>query len=107
MPITNAQLTAQTLINKAHTLGWQVFVRGDILTIHKTFTPGDNSAYCDADSEYFEVFDLLKSTRAGSVWGTTSDGVGGYSGLTGGYYTANKSGGDKRVLSALNKLLNA
>lgn len=106
MKISSSDLIAHKIIGEATKYGWKVFVRGSILTIHKNFTPGDNAAYCDADSEYYGILDLLKSTSAGSVWGTTGDGIGGHVGLTGGYYTVNKSGGNKRVLNALSKMLN-
>lgn len=106
MKISNAELIAHEILGEAHKHGWRVIVYNDILTLHKNFNPGEHIAYCDADNECYSILSLLKSTRAGSIWGTTSDGVGGHVGLTHGYYTINKSGGDKRVLSALVKILN-
>lgn len=105
MKITDSALIASKIISAANKYGWKIYVRGSILTIHKNFTPNDNAAYVQADGEYYEILDLLKSTSPGSIWGTTSDGAGGYAGLKGGYYTANKSGGNKRVLAALGKML--
>ncbi len=106
MKISNSDLIAHEILGEAYKYGWLVIVRNSILTLHKNFNPGDNAAYCDADSESYNILNFLKSTRAGSIWGTTSDGVGGHVGLINGCYEIHKSGGDKRVLSALVKMLN-
>ena len=94
---------------KIHTLakeyGCSVEVRGSILTVTKRFTPGDKAAYCVAESDVGSIIYSLPSTSAGSTWGSDSGSVGGYIGLTNGEMKLNKSGGSKRVLAALSKLL--
>ena len=80
-------------------------VRGEILTVTKRFTPGSNSEYAAAESDVSSIIYTLPSTSAGSVWGTDGQSIGGMVGLNGGYMKLNRSGGSKRVLNALKKLM--
>jgi hypothetical protein len=50
---------------------------------------------------------LLPSTEPGSVWGTDGGGVGAISAIQSGVFQMSKSGGSKRVLSAISKLQRA
>jgi len=74
-----------------------------IVTIQKTFPKGSATEYTAADSIAGYLLSLAP-LRGGSVWGTTSDGVGGYAGLNGGYYRLNKSGAGARFLTELAKI---
>lgn len=102
---SQSQKAAANILSVASRLGWQVEVRGSILTISKKFTPGNMEQYVDADGEYYFILEHLKSTSPGSIWGTTSDGIGGLSAINSGCYVANKSGGSVRVLNALKKMI--
>lgn len=84
--------------------GWRYEVRGDILTITKRIIAGDNDSFCVADMEYGSILGLLPSTSAGSCWGHEGGGVGALSAMNSGMFRMNKSGGSKRVLSALAKI---
>lgn len=84
--------------------GWSWSVRGAVVTIAKSFTPGDRVAFSNADSEAYGILSLAPLS-GGSVWGTDGGSVGGAVGLEGGYYRLNKSGSTgKRFLSALAKV---
>lgn len=86
-------------------LNWNITIRGDILTINKKFTPGDNDGLVTCDMEYYDILKLLPSTYTGSTWGTDCGGIGAYSALKSGNFVMNKSGGSIRVLNALKKIL--
>lgn len=87
----------------AEQLGWKLTVRGSILTITKQIRGTDE--FCMADCEYYSILGLLPSTSPGSIWGTDGGGVGAISAMNTGRFVMNKSGGSKRVLSALAKLI--
>lgn len=96
--------TAQKILNTANQYGWKVHVRDSNLTITKEgiHTKED---FCRADAEYFGILGLLPTTSPGSIWGTDGGGVGALTAMNSGVFTMNKSGGSKRVLNALQKLL--
>lgn len=84
--------------------GWSFMVKGEsVVTIEKHFAPHDASAYTDCDIMAGGILSLAP-LKGGSVWGTDGGSVGGYAGLSGGYYRLNKSGSGKRFLAALEKL---
>ena len=85
-------------------LNWTLEVRGSILTIRKQIH-STNESFCKADMEYYSILDLLPYTSAGSMWGTDGGGIGAISAMKSGVFTMNKSGGSKRVLSALSKII--
>lgn len=93
---------AKNFAARAKARGFEVEIsdRG-VVTISLDFAPNDRSAYVAADMDAYPLLMLLPQTSPGSVWGTTSDGIGGHAGLTGGYYRLSKSGVSKRVISAL------
>lgn len=75
-----------------------VTAHGDgIVTAEARFPAGDRTAYLIAEAACAEVLRLFRQTSAGSVWGTTSDSVGGMHGLTAGYCRLNKSGIERRL----------
>lgn len=76
-----------------------------VVTVEKTFTPGDTAAYLDAGVVAYRLLGMCPAVSAGTTWGTTSDGVGGHAGLTGGYYRLSKSGVSKRFTNAAKKAL--
>lgn len=83
--------------------GWSFHVKAMVVTIEKHFAPHDASAYTDCDIMAGGILSLAP-LKGGSVWGTDGGSVGGYAGLSGGYYRLNKSGNGKRFLAALEKL---
>ena len=103
--MSKARETALEFINLCNELGWSPTVRGSILEISKSITPDCNSSFCKADMEYGSIFDVIPRTGAGSIWGTTGDGVGALSAMRAGVYRVKMSGGSKRVLGAIQKEL--
>ena len=87
--------------------GFRLEVRGGVLTVHKSFTPGSNDGFVECDMMYYSVLGLLPRTEPGSDWGTDGGGIGGMVALRSGQFKMNRSGGSKRVLSALTKLVGA
>jgi hypothetical protein len=73
------------------------------VTVTATFAAGDRAAYAEAERSCNRVLALVRQTRPGSVWGSTSDGVGGHVAIERGVYVLNKSGADKRVAKILSR----
>lgn len=99
----NAKEVAAKITDTAKELGWELEVRGSILTIYK-YGIVDNDAFVRADMEYYSILGLLPSTSAGSIWGTDGGGIGALSAMNSRVFKMNKSGGSKRVLAALKKM---
>jgi hypothetical protein len=103
-----AKTKAVKLLETAKKLGWDVHAsHTGILCITKHFTAGSMEEFVECDMEYYEVLSLLPSTEPGTVWGTDGGGIGGISALNSGVFQMQKSGGSKRVLSAISKLKGA
>lgn len=94
---------AQTIRETADANNVRLTVRGDIVTVSATFTPGDRAAFIVAEMACNAVLATVRQTRSGSVWGTDSNSVGGFIGMSAGRVTLNKSGADKRVVKILAK----
>jgi hypothetical protein len=75
-----------------------------ILRLTKNFTPGSMEEYVAIDNEMTIIYEV-PTTDSGSIWGTISDGIGGYSAVKNGQYVMNRSGCSKRWLAALKKLV--
>lgn len=102
--MSNAREIAQKINDLCVRLGWSYYCRGGILTIEKRFTPGDMDEFVKADCEYFSILRLMPAPRPGSIWGTDGGGVGAVSAHKNGHFVMNKSGCNKNVLKALEKL---
>ena len=103
--MTKNQEIAQEIVNTAAELGWKISVRGNgILTITKEGIRSKED-FCRADMEYYSILGKLPSTSAGSIWGTDGGGVGALTAMSTGTFVMNKSGGSKRVLSAIKKIV--
>jgi len=103
--MTKNQVTAKLILDQAKAYGWAVDVHKNVLSIVKLIPIGDKDAFCKADSEWYFILSLLPETSAGSTWGTDGSGVGAISAVEKGVFRMNKSGGSKRVLSALQKMI--
>ncbi len=99
----NASEVAKKLLDAAKADGWTVEVRGSILTITKRISGMDE--FVQADMGYWSILEILPMTSPGSVWGTDGGSIGGMSALNSGLFKMNKSGGSRRVLNALKKLI--
>ncbi len=104
-PTPKPSETAQSIIEAANRLGFDLSVSGCVLTITKQFSPGSNDGFVECDMTYYDVLGLLPQTAAGSVWGTDGGGIGGMVALKSGHFKMNKSGGSKRVLSAIARMI--
>lgn len=80
---------------KARESGWSVSGGGGVLTISRTFTPGDRAAYVDADMDACSIMSGVPVVGPGSTWGSTSDGIGGCVAIDRGVYTLKRSGVSK------------
>lgn len=99
-----AKETARKILNTTKELGWDINIRGSILTIYKDGIRTKED-FVRADMEYYSILGLLPSTSPGSIWGTDGGGIGALSAMNSGVFTMNKSGGSKRVLNALAKMI--
>ncbi len=93
---------AMQIKDMATKLGWDINVRGSILTITKPIQGKEE--FVTADMEYYSILGLLPQTSPGSIWGTDGGGIGAVSAMAKNLFVMNKSGGSKRVLSALAKI---
>jgi hypothetical protein len=71
-----------------------------VVVTYKNFEPGDSSAYAEAENACLAVIHSLPRS-GGSIWGTTSDGVGGHVGLTHGYCEIKCSGVSNKAIKFL------
>jgi hypothetical protein len=99
-----AKEIATKILAVAKEYGWNVNVRGSILTITKTGINSDED-FVRADMEYYSILELLPMTSPGSVWGTDGGGLGALSAMRSRVFTMNKSGGSVRVLNALKRMI--
>ena len=95
---------AKYIVALCKRLGWTFQVRGTIFTIYKKIKPNDNEDFTTADMEYGSILELLPRSSAGSDWGTDGGGIGAMSALQSGIFKMNRSGGNKRVLTALSRM---
>ena len=100
----SAKEIASKIKSVADELGWRIQVRGDILTIYKDGILSKDD-FVRADMEYYSILGHLPQTSPGSMWGTDGGGVGALSAMKTRVFTMNKSGGSKRVLRALEKMV--
>lgn len=100
----SAKEIATQIVDTANELGWQIQVRGSILTIYKDGIVSRDD-FVRADMEYFTILGKLPTTSPGSIWGTDGGGVGAITAMSTRVFTMNKSGGSKRVLNALRKMV--
>lgn len=98
-----AKEIATKILSVAKELGWDVRVRGSIMTIYKDGIV-DKESFVRADMEYYSILGLLPTTSPGSMWGTDGGGIGALSAMNSGMFVMNKSGGSKRVLKVLEKM---
>jgi hypothetical protein len=98
-----AKEVAAKILAVAKEYGWDVNVRGSILTITKSGIIS-NEDFVRADMEYYSILSLLPMTSSGSVWGTDGGGIGALSAMRSGVFKMNKSGGSIRVLNALKRM---
>lgn len=83
--------------------GFSFSVRGDIVSVTKTFTPGDSDAYVACDGDGPCLLAMVPSS-GGSTWGTDGGSVGGMVAIKNGRYRLNVSGVAKRFVNALSKI---
>lgn len=102
--MSNAKTIALEILEAAEKLGWNVEVNRNILTISKEGIDS-NDAFVKADSEYYSILGMLPTTSPGSIWGTDGGGVGALSAMKSGVFVMKKSGGSKRVLNAIQKMM--
>lgn len=103
--MSKAKESAKKILDVANAYGWKVEVFGNVLKIRKHFEPGNLDEYVKADAEWYAILGELPSVEPGSIWGDDGSGVGAVGAHKNGVFKMNKSGGSKRVLNALRKML--
>ena len=92
---------AKQFVPYCESMGWQIVVKeGNVVTLHKSFLPESNQEYIAADMEGEQLIRLLPQS-GGSIWGTLSNGVGGYAALKSGRYVVSASGVRAAVCRAI------
>lgn len=94
----------EAFVTAAREAGFAWSIRGTVVTITKSFEPGDADAFVAADGDGPSVLWLVPIVASGSVWGTDGGSVGGAAGLAQGTYRLNVSGVSKRFAAALAKV---
>jgi hypothetical protein len=84
--------------------GWTPSIRGSVVSIAKSFTPGDTQAFVDCDAMAYYLLAMVH-LKGGPIWGTDGGSVGGYVAVKNGQYVLNKSGNGKRFINHLQKNL--
>lgn len=103
--MTKSQQQAAQFLETAKRYGWNVErATGNVVTITKRFTPGDNEGLVECDMEYYSILSHAP-LKGGSIWGTDCGGIGALSALKSGVFRINKSGNGKRFLDALSKMI--
>ena len=74
------------------------------IELAKNFTPNDQEAYAQAESDVSIIYSIPQTSQ-GSTWGTTGDGVGGYSALIHGRMEINRTGCSKLFVKKLAKIM--
>lgn len=98
------KVAALKFLNAATRGGWTVRINGTVVTISKTFTPGDRDAFVECDMDYDDILSKLPA-RGGSTWGTDGGGVGGAIALQSGEFVMKMSGVSKVAARTLESLL--
>jgi hypothetical protein len=101
-----AKQQAENFVNACKKYGFNFEAKVSVVTITKSFTPGDKEAFTELDMINSNVLALVP-LKGGSVWGTDGGSIGGYSALKSGQFRMNKSGDGSRFMAALRKLQGA
>lgn len=102
----DVKVAAADFVAAAKNDGWSISVKSDsVVAISKNFAPGDMKAYVEADMMAYGILAHVP-LKGGSVWGSTSDGIGGIVAAKNGHYVLNKSGNSgKKFLAAVSMIL--
>ncbi len=84
-----------------------VSANGTVVKCAANFQAGNKEQYCKLDGEAEFLMSSLKATTAGSIWGSTSDGVGGVAAINNGVYLINRSGVSAQLVNAIAKAMHA
>jgi len=102
---TKNDFTAQKLYDYCQAEGIKISINNTILTLTKTFEPGNLSQYSDAESDVSIIYSVPVVKSQSSTWGTTGDGIGGYVGCKAGRMVINRSSVKKTFLKELVNLM--
>lgn len=76
------------------------------VTLSTNFEPHNAAQYQEIENYALRLLSAISRTKPGSVWGSTSDGVGGHVALESGRFVINKSGCRKLTCAAIARSLN-
>jgi hypothetical protein len=100
---TTTSTQVQTFIAACNEAGFTYSTKPGLVSVRRSFTPGDAATYCTCDNMGPRLLSLVPIVAAGSVWGTDGATVGGAVALRDGHYRLTVSGASKRFTTALAK----
>jgi hypothetical protein len=103
--MTKNTLTPAELMEYCTKNDIRIEVKDSIVTLVKFFQAGNQSEYISAENDVSIVYSIPVIKSDSSIWGTTSDGIGGFVGCKNGHMRINVSGVKKRFINELKTLL--
>jgi hypothetical protein len=97
--------TARQLFEDCKKDGIKISINNTILTLTKTFEPGNLGEYSNAESDVSIIYYVPVVKSQSSTWGTTGDGIGGYVGCKAGRMVINRSSVKKTFLKELVQIM--
>lgn len=103
--MSQAREIAKIFVEHCQKHNFGISIRNEVISITTKFEKGNRDTYTQIENQAMSLLHFLKMVRPGSIWGSTSDGIGGYIAIENGNFVLNKSGCSKRVLNAIEKML--
>lgn len=91
----------QSFVSRVRAAGFDLSAHGCIVTVSRTFAPGDREAFVDCDMFAGSYLAELPATQPGSTWGTDGGSIGGAVAIKSGKFTLNRSGISKKVVALI------
>lgn len=85
-------------VQRVRSAGFDLSAHGCVVTISRSFSPGDTSAFVDCDMVAGTYLSELPATSSGSTWGTDGGSIGGAVAVKTGRFSLNRSGISKKVV---------
>lgn len=104
---SKSSVAAASFLAAAKAAGFSVTIPqfpSGVVSVEKSFTPGDMDAFATCDMRAPGVLAKL-GAKGGSQWGTDGGSVGGHSAIIHGRFKMNQSGVPLRLAAALAKLV--
>ena len=100
------QQQVKAFIQECEKQGFSIVGVSNVITIQKTFSPGDNDTFIQCDMFACSTLGLVPVRKgSSSMWGTDGGSIGGAMALQNGRFQMNVSGVQKRFANELRKAL--